>query len=275
MKSVWAKFNYGDENPLDVPKEDFLQSRPEPLSEAFLLEREIDPPNWALVATCKLGGRRHPKRERQHAKHSPNSVVNWDQLDDSQHFSPAGPRRPLWLPTGSNDPAVNKDAEEAFNKSLERSRRRKQAHQEPSPKKLLPPGNLKNDDYRFWKGYASQDLGAQCRWCERFEKTREAMLEHHVKGHCKERLLALYRYAKQSHKQRYCFVCKHTTTNFEWGVPMCHTAMCIGRWKFNFRQYMQGMTQYMEWADDEQERNPTEGPYAHLPSEFESQGPSC
>ena len=110
LKSVWAKFNYGDENPLEVPKEDFLQSRPEPLSEAFLLEREIDPPNWALVATCKLGGKRLPKREIQRTKPNQNQIIPWDALDDSQSFSPAGPRRPLWMPTGSNDPVVNRDA---------------------------------------------------------------------------------------------------------------------------------------------------------------------
>ncbi len=50
--------NYGAHLEYELSDEDISSSRPLPMDLV-----EIDPPNWAVGATCKLGGRRHEKRQ--------------------------------------------------------------------------------------------------------------------------------------------------------------------------------------------------------------------
>lgn len=269
-----SKFNYGDDNPLDIPEEEFLSARPPALTPEQIVAMEIEPPDWALSASSKRGGRRQTKRPNPHAGYTYNSIVPAGSASGSYSpMVPLGPGRPpLPLTLGGR---LNSDEEEIFHRSMDKRRRKQQQQAEAAERRNVPAGNLKNDDYRFWRGYTlSNEQGAQCKWCNGFYKTHDDMIEHHVKGSCKDRLLALYKYAKRS-QQHYCFACKKQTGHSIWGIPLCNKGVCIGRWKFHVTGYLVGFVQYLEWAKELQETDPANGPFSHLKPEFSENGTSC
>lgn len=236
----------------EVPEEDFLTERPEALSADWLLANEIIPPNWALKCLSKFKGRR-PRGGHWEKQFVTNLVPI-----GSGSYSPMG----AWGPMG---PLNSADSEYIYNKHLDKRRRKKA--QQLSARKQVTSGNLREDDYRFWKGWAlegSERYRASCKWCEQLCLGREAMDSHHDNGWCKDHLLALYRYAFKSSKQRYCFSCKRETRDRRWGLPLCKTPSCIALWKFNFNSKLNGYVNYRRWAAEDQARNPTGGPYAGL-----------
>lgn len=255
----------------ELDAEDFLQAPPAFDSQLF---GEIDPPAWALRAITKRGGKRHPRREIISVYVSPYH---------DRAITPFSPARPSWEQHGhSSFPIMgphgvhrhgNADAKAIFDKAMAKERRKSQqrkSQEQVSARKLVPVGNLINDDYRYWKGYALSNAfqhEGTCRWCQEVYKGRKAMLEHHTKGSCKEHLSALYRYAKLSSKtQRYCFSCKKQTSHMNWGVPMCDTVTCLTCWKFKFNVQLAGFQQYREWALKAQLANPKKGPFGDLPA---------
>lgn len=247
----YPKFNWADGQDLEVPPTDILKTRPLALSPEQLRQMEIDPPNWALRASCKLGGHRQSKREIVQEGHR---IVPWVDAPEMPPKRPLGPF------------LKDSDSQEACNRALMRRRKRQAANSGPAARKAVPKGNLREDDYRFWKGYALDSLGegAQCRWCGAYLQGRNAMQAHHAADYCKERLLALYRFAKKG-PQCYCLACKTQTPGRRWGLPLCQRPSCIGRWKFTFNMYLPGLLQYMEWAAAEQKLDPTMGPYSNIP----------
>jgi hypothetical protein len=243
----------------ELDEDDFLEARPA----RFVLEgREIDPPNWALRAICKVGGKRHPKREIQygtvydHKYWARKESRPWGDLPGSLPIVPVGPR-------------PNPDETELFNRKLEQRRRKqgRKAQNKVAARKAVPSGNIREEDYRFWKGSATAYMGknlATCRWCLELCNGLEAMHQHHRKGHCKDFLMALYRFAKTSSKQRYCFSCKRETSQFRWGIPLCNATTCLARWKFNLLHTLQGLQHYRDWADEAHFRDPNKGPFKDL-----------
>jgi hypothetical protein len=244
----------------DLDEDDFLTEYP--VFDSFKFG-EVDPPNWALRAQQKRGGHKHPKREVIHTHFVPVH---------SMGFTPA-------RPAGAYGPTFPKgsDAQALFDKmsrkaqAKDEARRRAQlskSQQQMSQRKLVPAGNLINDDYRYWRGFAMARVPpgeAVCRWCQVFYNTREAMLDHHNKSTCKTHLTALYRYAKLSSKtQRYCFACKKITDNFHWGLPLCDDVACYTKWKFNFNIQLWGYQQYREWALKDQLERGSKGPFGDL-----------
>lgn len=238
------KFNWGALIEITIPPEDILPERPAPVELP-----EIDPPNWAVKASSKLGGRRHPKREIVHTP--------WRGMGA---YSGTG----AYTPASTAQAAQQADNDAIYKRALKR-RNEKHAKQvkeiEPNPLKVVPKGNLPEDAYRFWRGCTYEQFGAQCRWCNHFANSRAALRLHHEDTECKDTLLQLYRYAKQT-KQRYCFVCSKETREERWGIPLCKTAACIGRWKFSYKYYLLGMLQYIRWALDAHKRDPVGGPFA-------------
>lgn len=242
MSKIYTTPNWGATLPSVLFGEDIELERPPAFD---VLANEIEPPDWAVKATCKIGGKRHPKREIDH------SIV--------YHGHSA---RPMCGPLAET-------RDEAIKQALARRDRRKQkgSASMPSAKKSVQKGNLREEDYRFWKGYAIEDEGAQCRWCSSVYKGRHNMVEHHRFAPCKEYLLALYKYAKQCTKQWYCFSCKKETKFFRWGIPLCQTANCIANWKFTITEHLHGFLQYKNWAEDAQETDPKNGPYRDVPTD--------
>jgi len=237
--------------PFELLEDDFLPARP-PRLQLVGPFAEIDPPPWALKCVTKIGGKRHPKRERVSTSFSTASVVPW---------------QPHGFPLG---PVPNPDAEEAYNRALGRRRRKQMARGQQTPSEApIPAGNLIEDDYRFWKGFVlaeSEKNDGQCRWCNTRCIGRDVMLAHHQKGYCKEHLLALYKYAIKSSKQRYCFACKRETQERKWGLPLCRRKMCVAKWKFTFVSYLPGFQHYRTWAVEKQIKDPQNGPFAGLPA---------
>lgn len=245
-------------DPFELEEEDFLKALPKFDS---LLFGEIDPPAWALRAQQKRGGKRHPKRE----------VTYGASTHGGYGYSSSGTIVP-WRPGASPSTHVHShsDAESIYQKSMAKERRRKQgrhSQQQVAQRKLVPKGNLLEDDYKYWKGFALIAANASegtCRWCGILHKSRPAMLRHHDRGSCKQHLAALYKFAKLS-RQRYCFACKAETHQDRWGIPMCDRMECISRWKFNFNMQLPGFQQYRRWALEAQLKDPSNGPFAQLP----------
>ena len=274
MTKLYAASNWGAKLAYEVPLEDILETWPpaltlEDLQDPNNLYVEIDPPNWAVGTICKLGGRRHEKRRIVPTKYS-GSYVPSGAYDYSSGYNPTqnlmGPH-----PASCRGPLADDD--EALAKALERRNRRKgqgRVPDMPSPRKQVPAGNLRNEDYRFWKGYSSDTFrGATCRWCAYMAFGRDEMQKHASTHYCKERLLAVYKYAKQSSVQRYCMACKQATSHFMWGMPLCDTTTCIARWKFTNRDSWHGYMQYYQWALEAQLEAPKDGPFSHLPEKNE------
>jgi hypothetical protein len=243
--------------PFELQEDDFLPARPARLQLVGLLS-EIDPPGWALKCITKIGGKRHPKREKFVSSQS--AVVPWRP----SAYQPIGPMGPM------GPPGPNPDAEEAYNKALSRRRRKQQSKAQQQTQTPVPAGNLCEDDYRFWKGYALEESEKNhgiCRWCSTHCLSREAMLKHHNESnYCKQHLLALYRYAVKSSRQRYCFACKQETQERRWGIPLCKRQTCISRWKFTFTAYLPGFQHYRTWATNAQIQDPVNGPFKDLPA---------
>jgi hypothetical protein len=244
--------NWGSNLDYEITAVDLLKERPAPLTLEDLEILEIDPPAWAVGAICKLGGRRHEKRHIVHTEFRSNYTPS--------HVNGYSPTHgPLASDT------------DVYNRALMRRNRKKAglSNNEPSAKKQVPPGNLRNEDYRFWKGFPLPSMhGAVCKWCEQLCLDRVAMQKHHGgQRWCKERLLALYKYAKQSHSQHYCLACKKPTTSQNWGFPLCNSLTCIARWKFTNREGQLGLMQYLEWAMEAQRNYPEAGPFSHIPSD--------
>ncbi len=107
--------------------------------------------------------------------------------------------------------------------------------------------------------------GATCRWCAYIATDREGMQRHHKNDYCKERLLAVYKFAKLGQQQRYCFACKKPTLHFRWGFPLCNTVSCLARWKFCNRDGWHGFMQYYQWALDAELQAPKDGPFSNIP----------
>jgi len=179
-------------------------------------------------------------------------------------YSPIGSMGPL-----GPGPQANPDATEAYNRAIARRRQKQAKKGQEGLEAPVPAGNLREDDYRFWKGYALEESEKNhgiCRWCSTNCIGRDVMLQHHIAGHCKAHLLALYRYAIKSSKQRYCFACKQETRERKWGVPLCRRRMCVARWKFTFTAYLPGFQHYRTWATEAQIRDPLNGPFKDLPA---------
>lgn len=250
MTRIGTVSNYGAVMSLQVEESDLLSERPPAFD---ITGKEIDPPDWAIRATRKIGGKRHPKRVRV------ETMVNY------QSDSP--------LPPPWRGPLANSDTGGGVvERALARRERRKQkgtAHT-VSAKKAVPKGNLREEDYRFWKGYvtAGEDFGAQCRWCSSYYKGKYQMQEHHKLAPCKEYLLALFKYAKQTVPQRYCFACKKETEQFRWGIPLCQNVACFTNWKFTISEHLHGFVQYRTWADAAQKLAPAKGPYKDVSAEL-------
>lgn len=250
--------------PFDLDEEDILPSRPAPFDS---LAVEIDPPNWALKAISKRGGRRHPRRQKFLSD-------GWQSTDHTPGYTPMG--LVPYSPTGPMGPhwphAASIDNQHIYDKALNRHNRKKGSGKTPSVKKSVPSGNLRGDDYKFWKGYPLMDTErhwGRCRWCNVECHGLSTMDKHFKSGYCRESLQALYRYALHSSKQRYCFACKKQTQERHWGIPLCRTTDCWGKWKFNFSESLDGFVHYKNWALADQARNPTDGPFAGLPLEDE------
>jgi hypothetical protein len=239
--------------PWDLTEEDFLPERPRFDS----LPLEIDPPNWAVGAISKQGGRRHSKREVQLGS-------------ASGAYSPSMGHIVPWRPP--EGPKNSPDAQLAYDRAMakRRAKQAKRSEAQVSARKAVPAGNLSEDDYRFWKGFplmnSDKEL-ATCRWCGLICNGRNRMLRHHVEAYCKEHLLALYRFAHKQSKQRYCFACRTQTSERRWGFPLCNKITCIGRWKFTDVKKLGGFGQYRLWAEEAQFKDPAGGPFSQLPPE--------
>jgi hypothetical protein len=247
----------------ELDEQDFLKEWPTFDSLQF---GEVDPPKWALRAIQKRGGRRHPKRQVQYShmgSYLPMPVVPFQPARPSagSHLVAIGPRN-----------STDSDAKAIFDKCMAKERRKAQerrSREQVSWRKQVPQGNLIEDDYRYWKGFAISTANADegtCRWCQLLFKSRPRMLEHHNKGNCKQHLAALYRYAKLSSKaQHYCLACKRETTGARWGIPLCDSAECISSWKFKFNVQLPGFQQYREWALKAQLQAGSKGPFGDIP----------
>lgn len=244
----------------DLDAKDFLKTAP-----SFTLEDiaalEINPSAWALRAIQKRGGRRHPKR-----------VVERPTFE-AVPFTPASHGAYGYVPIGAIEkPRVQlarpSDTQALMDKFLEKARRKDRqrlSSQQPPGRKSVPPGNLPNDEYRYWKGWAIETAPADegtCRWCQCHFKGREAMMAHQVNASCKGLLMDLYRYARTINKaQIYCFACKKVTRKLHWGLPLCDTVQCHSLWKFNWNDQLQGFMQYKTWALQAQHRLVDKGPF--------------
>lgn len=236
----------------ELPEEDFLEARPAKLSPEALAQMEIDPPAWAVRAIQKRGGKRHPKRTQFSMYGTTYDVIPWEGS-----LSPMGPIRPRNF------------AEEdlVFQRALKRQRQKKQKRATETELQAIPKGNLKEEDYRFWKGFVGSVYHpgeGLCRWCEAIADGREAMKRHFDKTYCREHLLALFRFAYRHSKQRFCFACNMETNEQHWGFPICRTTSCRTLWKFSFNHVLRGLQHYREMAMKAQVQDPVKGPFHDL-----------
>lgn len=99
----------------------------------------------------------------------------------------------------------------------------------------VAPGNLPEDDYRFWEGieYGGATQRATCKWCQvtRLNKA-ERQLHFKKESNCSHLLRAVYEYARST-KPMYCVVCAKPTAYQRWGLPICNSEKCIRDWKFS------------------------------------------
>jgi hypothetical protein len=221
------KLNWGADIERDIPLENILPERPPAFNYV-----ECDPPNWAVHAISKRGGKRHPKREITHIPYV-------------------------------YTPPKDADTSGIYERALQKRRQRTQTQTLPAARKQVPQGNLKEDQYRFWKGNTYDMPGAQCRWCTATINTPGGLNEHHIKSECKELLLAVFKFARRRGQPRYCMACKRETNAERWGVPLCNTVACIGRWKFGHRYVLAGFVQYLRWALEADANDPRNGPFLY------------
>jgi hypothetical protein len=189
-------------------------------------------PMWAIGAVVHNTGRRHPKlREKVYAGVSPGG----------------------YSPTGAWGPVQQKNwADQAWDPSTERSQRkhdRKKGKIEPrmAAWKVPPPGNLREDDYRFWLGSPlTGSSDSTCRWCANSAWNREQRVAHFTTGRqCNSKMLTVFKFALKK-KTPICMVCAKTTWHKRWGVPLCNQPECIGKWKFGMLRFLEGWTKVRE-----------------------------
>ena len=226
----------------EIPEEDLLTERPAVLTAEQLLEMEIEPPGWALKCITKIGGKRYPKQKRI-TGYQPAPIVPWGPMHQPSY-----------------------EETEAYQRAIERHRQKHGRGSMPSVDSQVPPGNLEDNDYRYWHGYALAGIPrytAQCRWCEAYSASQKFMKAHHNDG-CKELLTALYRYAKHQSRTWYCFACKKLVHTKKWGVPLCKSVSCISAWKFSFNDKLMGFMFYRNLALTFQKEDPDNAPFAGL-----------
>jgi hypothetical protein len=93
------------------------------------------------------------------------------------------------------------------------------------------PGNLPNDQYRFFVGHVNADRKwTSCRGCDVSCYSKEDRDQHLTS--CKHTVLnVLYR----MRQDKLCAVCQERTDRTCWGVPLCGTN-CETAWKFHLPQ---------------------------------------
>lgn len=91
------------------------------------------------------------------------------------------------------------------------------------------PGNLANDEYRYWIGIRSEKADwSTCRFCGASAQSKEARKEHKGSGCCKK-LEQCYSFLLRDHL---CVMCDKRTDSKKWGVPLC-SEECETKWKFD------------------------------------------
>ena len=191
-----------------------LESPPEPLPLDF-----IEPPNWAIGAVARFGGRRLPKFVRQEP--------SW-----GGHYTAAGYSKP-WYGCA--------DYGEVDTTGTVRPKAKKSHAPKVAPHKQTELGNLPNEEYRFWRGFANMPgtVEATCRWCARAFYGPEQRRDHHAEKHCNSKLLKVFKMMMRS-VPKVCVACKKRTHYARWGVPICNDVGCISRWKFSPLHMMDG-----------------------------------
>lgn len=167
----------------------------------------VDPPKWALRQVCHNTGRRSPKWQRTEVKSwaHPGYLMGDSEYDFGSYEEQASPRE---------------------KKKLRKEKRR-------SARDVIPRGNLKEEEYRFWKGAAqASDPSSICRWCFGTAYTAEQRRNHHALLHCNAKLMVVYKLGKSLEHPK-CFVCGHVGHWNRWGVPLCNNPGCLSRWKFS------------------------------------------
>ena len=101
------------------------------------------------------------------------------------------------------------------------------------------PPDLKDNEYRFWKGTNFIFDGtswAQCRECMVVCRSEELRKKHQKSMECTKILVKAYKLLLAGKK---CVVCDGHTTAQKWGIPMCAIGDC--REDFKTRAYMHGL----------------------------------
>ena len=186
----------------------------------------VEPPNWAIGAVTRAGGRRLPKFKRD----EPAWVTN-------NSYSPMP-----WY--GCADYEDSMDTGDTSGRS-----RRKPPEPKVAPFKQAELGNLPNEEYRFWRGFAHMpgSTEATCRWCGRGLYGDAQRKGHHAEKHCNSKLLKVYKLMMHA-KPKICMVCKSKTHYDRWGVPLCNTVACIARWKFSPMHLLDGWVEAKNFA---------------------------
>lgn len=109
----------------------------------------------------------------------------------------------------------------------------------------VPRGNLPQEEYRYWIGYAQQQSGyAMCRAC-RGSFYSDQQRELHFKDdkvfvggqNCAVRLVAAYKILLTGQT---CLICKRQRFNHtKWGVPICESDTCERAWKFESTRWIE------------------------------------
>ncbi len=109
------------------------------------------------------------------------------------------------------------------------------------------PGNLPNDEYRFWLGKPAQHAStAICRACGAERFTAVGRRDHLKEVGCTKVLVAAY---KELLADGVCVICDTKTARRGWGVPLC-SIKCNNFWKFNQQQVLPTV----KWAIDKSNR---------------------
>lgn len=101
------------------------------------------------------------------------------------------------------------------------------------------PSDLKDNEYRFWKGSSfiyDGDDWAQCRECMVVCRSEELRKKHQKSMECTKILVRAYKLLLAKKK---CVVCNGHTTAQKWGIPMCAFGDC--RTDFKTRALMHGL----------------------------------
>jgi hypothetical protein len=159
-------------------------------------------PRHAILNLCAPGGRRSKKK------------VSLTTRGHGQYYGPCGG----FTPGASWQPGTRWDA--ASGKYV------------PMEPEAEIPGNLANDDYRYWIGMPhSSAMFSKCRMCGEPATSPYARRDHASHNQCCRNLVAIYKLLLAA-KPRICAVCACATDNQKWGFPLCKTGSCQRDWKF-------------------------------------------